>query len=94
MSKNRRGNAPQSSVSGLILYGRHAVFAALANPERNIGKILTTRENFDELKAHCQKHDIDPAKIQIVDRSDINKILPADAVHQGYALYPAPRLCD
>lgn len=90
MSKNRRGNAPQSAASGLILYGRHAVFAALANPERNIGKILTTRENFDELKAHCQKHNIDPAKIQIVDRSDINKILPADAVHQGYALYCAP----
>ena len=90
MNKKHRGTQPQSDAPGLILYGRHAVFAALANPERNIGKILTTRENFDELKAHCQRHNIDPAKIQIVERSDINKLLPADAVHQGYALYCAP----
>ena len=32
-----------------ILYGRHAVLSALANPKRQINKILCTKDNVDEL---------------------------------------------
>lgn len=101
MAKFKHNTQRPSAASGLILYGRHAVFAALANPERQINKILTVRENAEELKQHCRQHGRDPQAVMIVDRGDINKILPFEAVHQGYAVYCRPlegysieKICD
>ena len=90
MNKNHRPQKPQTSGAELILYGRHAVFSALANPKRRINRVLTCRENFAELKNWCETHHIDDTKIKVVERSEFAKILPADAVHQGFALYCAP----
>lgn len=70
------------SNSGLILYGRHAVIAALKNPNRQISKVLVTKENADELKGLAS-----PVLIHTVDRKEIDRILPSDAVHQGFAAY-------
>ena len=33
-----------------ILYGRHAVLSALANPKRKINKILCVKENVEEIR--------------------------------------------
>lgn len=79
MSKNK--TPPFTTKQSLILYGRHAVLAALQNPKRQIFKILCTKENADEIRRVCN---ISP---QIVDRKEIDKLFPQDAVHQGFALF-------
>lgn len=68
----------------VLIYGRHAVLSALANPDRQIAKILCTRENLDEVAKIVDKN-----KVSIVDRRDIDKLLPRDAVHQGFVVYAA-----
>lgn len=83
MSKNFR-SAP-SSRQPLILYGRHAVLSALRNPQRSISRLLCTPENAAEVKGLIAEH-----KIQIVERKEIDKLLPREAVHQGFALFCAP----
>lgn len=80
MSKNFKP-ASETNRQQLIIYGRHAVLAALANPARQISKILCTKENADEIRR------ISKIPPQIVDRKEIDKLLPADAVHQGFALF-------
>ena len=67
------------------LYGRHAVAAALANPERRIERLYATREMADRLAAEIGKTDT-----AIVTREDLNQRLPAGAVHQGIAALVAP----
>ena len=51
MSKNfNNRNSSVNQNKQNILYGRHAVLSALANPKRQISKILCTKENADEIK--------------------------------------------
>lgn len=66
----------------LILYGRHAVLSALKNPRRKISKLLCTKENAEEIRRTAP--DI---PLQIVERKEIDKLLPTEAVHQGFALF-------
>ncbi|MBR4106002.1 MAG: 23S rRNA (guanosine(2251)-2'-O)-methyltransferase RlmB [Alphaproteobacteria bacterium] len=71
----------ETAKQSLIVYGRHAVLAALANPKRKIEKILCTKENAAEITKVSK---ISP---RIVDRKEIDKLLGNDAVHQGFALF-------
>ena len=84
MSKKFSATTPKTS---LILYGRHAVTAALNNPERKIIKLLCTTENAPEAKKICANRGLPETTVNIVDRREIDRILPRDAVHQGFALY-------
>ncbi len=84
MKKFHKPNTSSSDNKNqpLIIYGRHAVLSALKNPKRKIQKLLITAEN----KAEIEK--IAPhVPFSIIDKKDFNKILPEDAVHQGFALY-------
>lgn len=74
-----------SGAKQLILYGRHAVMAALQNPRRRIIKLVCTAENAAEI-SRMFPH----VSIETVDRKSIDKLLPPDAVHQGFALYCQP----
>ncbi len=58
-------------------WGRHAVAAALANPERHIHRIWVTREA-------APAFDI-PASIPVsyADGADLGRLVPRDAPHQG-----------
>ena len=69
----------------VVLYGRHATFEALKNPLRKIQKVLITAENEAELKK-----DFSEISYQIVQKKEIEKILPPNAVHQGFALFTKP----
>lgn len=80
MSKKFK-SAPDTNHQQLILYGRHAVLSAIANPNRKLAKLLCTKENADEIR---RLNIIQP---QIVDRKEIDKLLPPDTVHQGFALF-------
>lgn len=84
MKKFHKPNTQSSEnkTQQLIIYGRHAVLSALKNPKRRIQKLLIAAENKAEI------NQISPnIPFTIIDKKDFNKILPEDAVHQGFALY-------
>lgn len=74
----RKGHRPsQAPASRPRFYGRHAVLAALANPERNVRKIWGTRDALAAL-------DLPPViPITYADVADLARLVPGDAPHQG-----------
>jgi len=73
------------SKNTVVIYGRHAVMAALENSQRQIIRLMCCKENLDEVRGK-----IDDNKIVAADRREIEKLLPREAVHQGFALIAAP----
>ncbi|RUN76300.1 23S rRNA (guanosine(2251)-2'-O)-methyltransferase RlmB [Sphingomonas sp. TF3] len=74
----RRGHRPSQAPAGRPrFWGRHAVTAALANPERVVRKLWVTREAAASLEI--------PPVIPIVyaDVADLARLVPGDAPHQG-----------
>lgn len=69
-------------MTEVIIYGKHAVMAALANPKRKIAKVVCTKDNAEEVKAL-----IGNRKLVIAERRDFEKMLPQDAVAQGVAAW-------
>jgi 23S rRNA (guanosine2251-2'-O)-methyltransferase len=66
------------------LYGRHAVFAALDNPERQHRKLWLTPQTAKTLV-------IPPGlNVQYGDDHDLGRLCPPDAPHQGYVLEVEP----
>ncbi|MFA6124473.1 MAG: 23S rRNA (guanosine(2251)-2'-O)-methyltransferase RlmB [Sphingomonas sp.] len=74
----RRGHRPSQAPAGRPrFWGRHAVTAALANPERTVRKLWVTREAAASL-------DIPPViPIVYADVADLARLVPGDAPHQG-----------
>src|SRR5262245_34827188 len=66
------------------LFGRHAVLAALANPDRRIERILATKDVAERHAAELGN------KVEVFSRDDLNHRMPAGAVHQGLAALVAP----
>lgn len=66
------------------LYGRHAVFAALDNPERSFRKLHITHDVAKEI--------VIPKglAVQYGDAADLGRLVPADAPHQGIVLEVEP----
>jgi 23S rRNA (guanosine2251-2'-O)-methyltransferase len=74
----KRGHRPSTGVGNKPrFWGRHAVTAALANPERVVRKVYATQEALAGL-------DI-PSAMSIVraEVADLGRLVPADAPHQG-----------
>jgi 23S rRNA (guanosine2251-2'-O)-methyltransferase len=66
------------------LYGRHAVFAALDNPERSFRKLWLT-------PATAKTVVIPPGlTVQYGDDHDLGRLCPTDAPHQGFVLEVEP----
>jgi len=81
----RRGHRPsQPQGNRPRFWGRHAVLAALANPDRNARKLWGTREAL-------QKLDLPPVlPVTYADVADLGRLVPADAPHQGLVLEVDP----
>jgi len=79
---------------GYWLYGRHAVAAALANPERRWRQltVLPAQETeARELVAGARaEHRADGEPVRVLDRGGFAQLLGEDAVHQGLALEVEP----
>ena len=75
MKKGHRGAKPKGNFPRF--YGRHAVIAALANPNRVVRKIWGTRDALNALEL--------PPVLPIVyaDVADLGRMVPSDAPHQG-----------
>jgi 23S rRNA (guanosine2251-2'-O)-methyltransferase len=72
--KARQGSKPSSRPR---FWGRHAVSAALANPEREVVKLWVTHDAAAELDL--------PASVPVTyaDAADLGRLVPGDAPHQG-----------
>ena len=76
----RRGRGQQEPY---WIYGRHAVLAACANPNRQITRLLCTDDTEPPPPGHAPKQ-------EIVDRRALEELLAPDAVHQGIAALVVP----
>ncbi len=85
-----RKKTGQNSGGNLWIYGRHAVAAAVGNLRREILKVLCTKETAGEIKPLLEKARRNAEIMKITDRREIEKNLPSDAVHQGFAALVKP----
>lgn len=85
---NKARTTPAKGKSGgsYWIYGLHAVKAALENPDRRCRQLLMTA-NAAESMPSIPENSI---PTEIVERQEIDKYLPSDAVHQGVALSVDP----
>ena len=82
--QHRAGRQPRGGHQSVWLFGRHAVLAALANPERRIERVLATREA-------AERHSTElGSKLELLTRDELGHRLPTGAVHQGLAALVAP----
>ena len=72
-----------------LIWGRHPVLAALANPARKgIGRLIATPDRAAEIEAsRLAPHGHRP---EVMEAADIARILPPGAVHQGLVFKVAP----
>ena len=99
-SERRGGGRPQGGrpqggrgAQGVLLYGLHPVSAALLNPERRLHRLMATdsgRTALDPVLDQAKARGITLPGLMPVDRADLDRMLPAGAVHQGVALDVAP----
>jgi 23S rRNA (guanosine2251-2'-O)-methyltransferase len=76
------------------LYGRHAVTAALANPDRRWRRLVVLAGQITEglrlvASARATRRG-DGESAQVAEPADLAALLPAGAVHQGFALEVEP----
>lgn len=74
-----------------LLYGQHAVLAALANPLRRIRRLISSGKPgdsaFDAANALAHRR---KTPVEIKNSPMLSKLLPSDAVHQGMILEVEP----
>ena len=86
--------SPNASQRERWLYGRHAVAAALANPERRWRRLAALAAQEEDARAliagarAARRGDGEP--LRVLDRQGLAAMLPDDAVHQGLALDVEP----
>ena len=79
--KGGRGSG-RASTGQVRLWGRHAVEAALLNPERNHRKLWATREAVAELSGELP----DDFPVEWAQGIDLARLVARDAPHQGLVL--------
>ncbi|MHA1597305.1 MAG: 23S rRNA (guanosine(2251)-2'-O)-methyltransferase RlmB [Alphaproteobacteria bacterium] len=101
-SREKAVSGPSRTVREPWLYGIHAVLAALANSERRIERLVLTSDAGNSLRIRLEEAmhagEREHLNGEIMDKAEIEALLPPDAVHQGIALLadapPALELAD
>ena len=78
---------PRGGTDHVMLFGLHAVEAALANPKRPVVKIIATENAAYRLGPLLAKRGLTP---EPASPRDLDRLLGPDAVHQGVALEAEP----
>jgi len=84
--QKRRGAKPPRET--LLLYGRHAVAAALANPRRRLKRLVATADALTALKAQTALPE--GLEVERMDARSLAAAAPPDAPTQGLLLETAP----
>jgi 23S rRNA (guanosine2251-2'-O)-methyltransferase len=91
LSGARRGSqhaGPRRKESDqFVLFGIHAVEAALANPRREILRLIATENAAHRLAPLIARRNV---TVEAATPRDLDRLLGADAVHQGVALETEP----
>ena len=84
MSRRKVSHQTRHSESRPRLWGRHAVAAALDNPERKVLRAWATTEaaQFMQFPKDLQ--------VTLADAADLGRLVPRDAPHQGVVIDVAP----
>lgn len=87
---NPRGHARERFSGKATLWGVHAVTEAWKNPARVIKTLYVTEQALAEFVPVMSAHAKDRPVPTMVERHQIDQILPPGAVHQGIAVDAAP----
>ncbi len=79
--RDTRPGSPADDADTLHLHGLHTVRAALDNPRRTILRLRATRNALQRLG--IAEDDALPFPLDIVEPRDLDRLVGADAVHQG-----------
>jgi 23S rRNA (guanosine2251-2'-O)-methyltransferase len=80
MSRRKKAHQSRGSTNRPRLWGKHAVAAALGNPDRKVVKAWATREAADSMNF---PKDI---ALTLADVADLGRLVPSDAPHQGLVI--------
>ena len=89
----RPGGGERRGGGNGMLYGLHPVAAAWLNPERRVRRLLVTesgRESLEETLGRAAAVGLDRPTPTLVERAELDRLLPPGAVHQGMALDAGP----
>src|SRR6185437_887601 len=84
MSRRKKSHQSHGSANRPRLWGRHAVAAALDNPERKVLRAWTTRDAAEFMQFPNQ------VAVTLADAADLGRLVPADAPHQGVVVEVEP----
>jgi 23S rRNA (guanosine2251-2'-O)-methyltransferase len=82
----RAGEAEPVKAGRVLLYGRHAVTAALSNPARRLRRLHATERAREPLQAGLPGGLPEELNVQICDEARLARLLGPDVPHQGLAL--------
>jgi len=83
MARHKRSH-PHGSANRPRLWGKHAVAAALDNPERKVLRAWATRDTADFLRFPKE------VPVTLADVADLGRLVPHDAPHQGVVVEVQP----
>ena len=84
MSRRKKSHQSHGSANRPRLWGRHAVAAALDNPERKVLRAWTTRDAAEFMQFPKQ------VAVTLADAAALGRLVPADAPHQGVVIEVEP----
>ena len=84
MSRRKKSHQPHGNPNRPRFWGRHAVAAALDNPERRVLRAWATRE------AAAFMRFPDSVAVTFADVADLGRLVPHDAPHQGVVIEVEP----
>src|SRR4051794_11892531 len=84
-----RRNVPahERQTQAILLYGHHAVRAALANPERPCRRLLVTENAARRLEAQVLRPELAVERVSV---RELDRLLGEGVVHQGCCLEVEP----
>lgn len=85
--RGRRHRGNRGGDGAVVLYGLHAVAAALDNPERDIMHLTLTENAAASLEDAITRRGVQP---EVRTSQDLTRLLGNDTVHQGAALKTRP----
>ena len=95
MSKRHPASKKPPSMGAYWLWGRHACAAALDNPERQIRRVVASKNMAEAVSARpvgfpegAQQHK--NLRVEVMEPKAIDQLLGPEAVHQGIALEVMP----
>ena len=84
MSRRKKSHQSHGTANRPRLWGKHAVTAALDNPERTVLRAWATREAVDFMQFPKD------VAVTLADVADLGRLVPNDAPHQGVVIEVAP----